>query len=126
MGMSIGSGASSSAANVAGASKWQNQRQNFNQLAQALQSGNLDAAKQAFSSLSSNSKTASDPNSPIAKLGQAIQTGDVNAAQQAFASLRAGHHHHHGADSQSSGVSSTSSPQLATAGSIGTTINTTA
>jgi len=114
------------ASHVTGASKWQSQRQNFNQLAQALQSGNLDAAKQAYSSITANSNMASDPNSPMAKLGQALQTGDVNAAQQAFSSLRSGHHHHHDASAQSAGSTSTSPLQPAGSGVIGTTINTTA
>lgn len=117
MGMSVSSSAMSS---VSGAGKWQQQRQDFNQLSQALKSGNLDAAKQAFSSLSAKSPTAAaDPNSLLGKLGQALQSGDIGAAQQAFASLRSGHHH--GATSQSA---TTSTPALATSGSVGTNVNT--
>jgi outer membrane protein assembly factor BamD (BamD/ComL family) len=101
---------------------WQQQRQNFNQLAQSLKSGNLDAAKQAFSALSSNSTNVSNPNSPLAKLGAALQTGDMNAAQQAFAALRTGHHHH-GDNSQ---AQSTPAMPLATSGSVGTQLNTVA
>ncbi len=120
MGMSI----SSASSGVSGAGMWQQQRQGFNQLSQALQSGNLDAAKQAFSALSAKSPTAAaDPNSPLGKLGQALQSGDVGAAQQAFAALRSGHHHHHDAASQSAAATSTPQPTLATTGTVGTNIN---
>ncbi|WP_334168710.1 hypothetical protein [Methylobacter sp.] len=118
--MSVSSSAMSS---VSGAGKWQQQRQDFNQLSQALKSGNLDAAKQAFSSLSAKSPTAAaDPNSPLGKLGQALQSGDIGAAQQAFSSLRSGHHHH-GATSQSA-TATAAAPTLATSGSVGTNVNT--
>jgi len=116
MGMSS---VSASSAAISGAGRWQQQRQNFNQLSQALQSGNLDAAKQAFSALSAKSPTAAaDANSPLGKLGQALQSGDVGAAQQAFAALRSGHHHH-----QNAAASSTPQPTLATSGSVGTNVN---
>jgi hypothetical protein len=121
MGMSI----SPASSGVSGAGMWQQQRQGFNQLSQALSSGNLDAAKQAFSALSAKSPTAAaDPNSPLGKLGAALQSGDVNAAQQAFAAMRSGHHHHH-QDAAASGSSGASSPapQLATSGSVGTNVN---
>jgi len=109
---------------ISGAGMWQQQRQNFNKLSQALQSGDLSAAQQAFAALSSKSPNASNPNSPLAKLGRALQSGDLNAAQQAFSSLRTGgHHHHHAVTDENSGVSAT---PLATSGSVGTTINTTA
>ncbi|MGZ4995122.1 MAG: hypothetical protein ACXV79_13275 [Methylobacter sp.] len=114
---------SSASSGVSGAGMWQQQRQGFNQLSQALQSGNLDAAKQAYSALSSKSSTAAaDPNSPLGKLGQALQSGDVGAAQQAFAALRSGHHHHDAA-SQSAAATSTPQPTLATTGTVGTNIN---
>ncbi|MGZ4957370.1 MAG: hypothetical protein ACXV8Q_19905 [Methylobacter sp.] len=124
MGMSIGG--SSSSMQVSGAGMYQQQRQNFNQLAQSLQSGDLSAAKDAFSTLAAKSPNASDPNSPLGKLGAALQSGDVKAAQQAFSTLRSGsHHHHHNAEaSASSGASPT--PQLATSGSVGTNVNTVA
>lgn len=121
MGMQI---PSSGASQVGGAGMWQQQRQNFSQLAQALRSGDLSAAQQAFSQLSANSPNASDPNSPLAKLGQALQSGDVKAAQQAFSSLHAGgghHHHHHSTSAQSSGAPA---PKLATTGLTGTNVNT--
>ena len=119
MGMSVG-GASSA---VSGAGMYQQQRQNFNQLSQSLQSGDLSAAKQAFSALSAKSSNATDPNSPLGKLGAALQTGDLKAAQDAFAALKSGHHHHHEATNQSASVSS-SPASLSTAGSVGTNVNT--
>jgi hypothetical protein len=122
MGMRIPS-ASSSTANVGGASAWQAQRQTFKQLSQALQAGDLTAAKSAFDALSAKSPNASDPNSPLAKLGQAIASGDVAAAQQAFSALRSGgHHHRHGTPAS---PATQSAPQsLATTGTVGTQVNT--
>jgi len=120
MGMSVSSASSA----VSGAGMWQQQRQNFNQLSQALKSGNMDAAKQAFASLSSKSSNASDPNSPLGKLGQALQSGDIGAAQQAFAALKSGHHHHHEASDQNTPASSATPTPLATSGSVGTKIST--
>ncbi|HEY8034367.1 MAG TPA: hypothetical protein VIF37_02115 [Methylobacter sp.] len=114
---------SASSAAISGAGRWQQQRQNFNQLSQALQSGNLDAAKQAFSALAAKSPTAvADPNSPLGKLAQALQSGDIGAAQQAFSALRSGHHHHRDQDA----ASQSATPSLATSGSVGTNINTVA
>lgn len=123
MGMRIPS-SSSGAANVGGASAWQAQRQNFKQLSQALQAGDLTAAKSAFDAISAKSANASDPNSPLAKLGQAIQSGDVAAAQQAFSAMRSGgHHHHHGATASQPAPQSAALP-LATSGTVGTQVNT--
>ena len=122
MGMRIPS-SSSSAGNVGGASAWQAQRQNFKQLSQALQAGDLTAAKSAFDSLSAKSPNASDPNSPLAKLGQAIQSGDVAAAQQAFSAMRSGGHHHHHAAAASQPAQNVALP-LATSGTVGTQVNT--
>lgn len=121
MGMSISSPSMSS--QVSGAGKWQQQRQDFNQLAQALQSGDLSAAQKAFSTLSANSPKAADPNSPLGKLGAALQTGDVKAAQQAFSALKSGGHHHHNAAADANS-SNAAIPQLATSGSVGTNVNT--
>jgi thioredoxin-like negative regulator of GroEL len=119
MGMQI---SSASTASVGGASVWQQQRQNFNQLAQALKSGDLNAAKSAFAALSANSPNAANPNSPLAKIGQALQSGDVGAAQQAFSAMRGGgHHHHHHAASM--GQAANAPPPLATSGSVGTIVN---
>ena len=117
----MGMGVSSATSAVSGAGMWQQQRSSFNQLSSALTSGNLDAAKQAFASLSANKPAATDPNSPLGKLGAALRSGDVNAAQQAFSALRSGHHHH-----GSGTPPATASSPLATSGTVGTNINTTA
>ena len=122
MGMGMGVGGATSAA-VGGASQWQQSRQNYNQLDQALKSGNLSAAQQAYTALSANSPNASNPNSPLAQIGQALQTGNLSAAQTAFSGLHAGHHHHKGTSSATSGTSASPAPSLATSGSVGTNVN---
>jgi hypothetical protein len=134
MNMSIPStGSSNSSQNVI-STNWQQRRQSFDALSQALQSGDLGAAQQAFSSLSSTFPPGitNDPNSPLAKLGQALKSGDLSAAQSAFAEIRghkghrAHHHHHHAAASQSTDPgqtnSATSNPG-STEGLIGSNIN---
>lgn len=84
-------------------------RQDFTQLANALQSGNLQGAQQAFSNLeqlqggqssssSGGSTTSATPGSgasstnPIANdfaaLGQALSSGNLNEAQSAFTQLK--------------------------------------
>ena len=122
MGMPINSVSSGSALQASGANNWQQRRQDFQALSQALQSGNLGAAQQAFSSLSSSfpAGVANDPNSLLAKLGQALQSGNLSAAQSAFSAM-CGHHHHHGG-----GLAQASAPTTSTAavlGSIGSNIN---
>jgi len=77
--------------------------QQFAQLAKAVQSGDLNAAQQAYASFTQTAAgkaAASDPTSPLgqalSQIGQALQSGDVNGAQQALSSLKPhGHHHHH-------------------------------
>lgn len=123
MGMSVGS--SASMLHASSTSMWLQNRQSFNQMSQALQSGNLADAQKAFSSLSANSPSASDPKNPLAQIGKALQSGDIKAAQQAFSTLRAGHHHQ-GAGTQAVAPSNSSQPPLATSGSIGTLLNTVA
>ncbi len=76
-------------------------RKDFNQLASALQSGDLSGAQSAYSSIqqllqdnqsSSNSITGSNGTSTIqndfATLGQALQSGDLSQAQSAFSQLQ--------------------------------------
>jgi outer membrane protein assembly factor BamD (BamD/ComL family) len=98
----------------------------FQQLGQALQSGNLSAAQADFATLQQNSPTSSATSSassgnPIAQafsqLGKDLQSGNISAAQQDFSNIQqdsqsqsiqtSGHHHHHhhgggGGDSSSS------------------------
>src|SRR5208337_4175079 len=95
--------------------------QDFESLANALQSGDLSSAQSAFSSLEQNlpgisqvlqsnssSSSSSTQTSPVAQalqsLQSALQSGDLSGAQQAFTSLEKalqstgsthrGHHHH--------------------------------
>src|SRR5580698_7094627 len=86
---------------------WQNPfqeiKQDFQQLASALQSGNLSGAQSAYSNIqqllqgnqgSSTSNTGSTSTgsntlqNDFAALGQALQSGDLSTAQSAFAQLQ--------------------------------------
>jgi iron uptake system EfeUOB component EfeO/EfeM len=93
----------------------QQQRTEFQQLTQALQSGNLTNAQNAFSALT-KSATSSGVQSlqltqDLSRLGAALQSGDFSKARQAYSSVQqnlarsnpiAVHHHraHHGGASQ--------------------------
>jgi hypothetical protein len=114
---------------------YQQSQNTFQQLTQALQSGNLTAAQSAFSALTqkapppaanANTSTPSSSNPMAADfqaLGQALQSGNLTGAQAAFTKLQSDaqaaqgaqsthkHHHHHGNDDSSSttGSASTSS-----------------
>jgi len=90
-------------------------RQEFQQLGEDLQSGNLSAAQQDFATLQQlgpqgNSTTSSAQSSnPIAQafnqLAQDLQSGNLSAAQQDYSNIQQdfqnqaqqaeGHHHHH-------------------------------
>jgi soluble cytochrome b562 len=90
-------------------------QQEFQQLGQDLQSGNLSAAQSDFATLQQlmpqNSSTSSaQSNNPIAQafsqLSQDLQAGNLSAAQQDYSTIQQdfqnqaaqmhGHHHHHG------------------------------
>ena len=84
-------------------SNYQNYRQAFSQLANALQSGDLDAAKSAYDTLKSS--PAAQGTGPFAQalqqIGNALDSNDLDGAQKALATLQQqqrthGHHHHHG------------------------------
>lgn len=86
------------------AAKMAQRKQDFQSLADALQSGNLSDAQKAFAQLQSDGvKTSQTQNSnsqssPLQALASALQNGDLSGAQQAFAQLQQGmkaHHHHH-------------------------------
>jgi DNA-binding FadR family transcriptional regulator len=104
-------------------------RTEFRQLAQALQSGDLSGAQQAFSNLqqimpnyqnttqgqSSNTISttgATTNNDFMQQLAQALQSGDLSGAQQAFSNLQQaiqGHHHgHHHGESTNTTATTTS------------------
>jgi hypothetical protein len=78
-------------------------RQTFGQLVQAIQSGDLSGAQQAYAALSDLQRQGPTSNSPFAQalsqIGQALQNGDIGGAQQALQSLaqqsQGTHHHHH-------------------------------
>ncbi len=132
---------------------WQNnlaqRRQDFKDLASALQSGDLSGAQKAFAAMqqsqpnfsattqTQNAQQASVQN-PLAAdfsaLGKALQSGDLTAAQAAFKQLQLDmqsvggarhHHHHHKASATTQNTASTtSSPSVgSTAGSSGSTQN---
>lgn len=109
----------------------QNQRQQlqqeFQQLGQDLQSGNLSAAQTDFATLqqigsNSNATSSTASSNPLAQafnqLGQDLQSGNLSAAQQDFSTIQQdmqsqasqmhGHHHHHhggGGNDQSNSIS---------------------
>ncbi len=104
---------------------YQQRRQSFEALAQALQSNDLSAAQQAYASLVQHTPGGTiPPNSPLAQIGQALQSNDLSAAQNAFATLQAGrhkHHHHHQGTPQpdpSATASSQPSPTTETSNTI--------
>ncbi|HUO24419.1 MAG TPA: hypothetical protein VMU61_02060 [Candidatus Aquilonibacter sp.] len=93
--------------------------QEFQQLGQDLQSGNLSAAQSDFATLQqsvspSGTGSATQSTNPITQafgqLGQDLQSGDLTAAQQDYSNLtqdlqnQSGqihhHHHHHGGGGQ--------------------------
>jgi hypothetical protein len=85
----------------------------FQQLGQALQSGNLSAAQTDFATLQNSPSTGStastSASNPVAQafsqLGKDLQSGNISAAQQDFSNIQQdtqsqstqaqGHHHHH-------------------------------
>jgi outer membrane protein assembly factor BamD (BamD/ComL family) len=99
-------------------SKFKQFKQEFQQLGQDLQSGNLAQAQSDFATLQQNSPSslqstaatsATTSSNPIAQafnqLAQDLKAGNVTAAQQDFSTIQqdfqnrraqgAGHHHHH-------------------------------
>jgi hypothetical protein len=110
----------------------------FQQLGQAVQSGNLSAAQSDFATLQQNSPSASatastSSSNPIAQaftqLGKDLQSGNISAAQQDFTNIQQdsqsqstqahGHHHHHhggGGGGSSSSSQSTLAQEFAQLG----------
>ena len=118
-------------------------RQSFQQLTQALQSGDLASAQAAYTTLIQNQPAqgangASNSRNPfqqgLASIGTALQSGNLSGAQQALQTLQGqmkgahhGHHHHHGSAGQSqqqtgsassSATSTTSSAPTASSPSV--------
>ena len=109
-------------------SKMKQFQQEFQQLGQDLQSGNLSAAQQAYSTIQQDvqqasphmhhhhhhlstgtSDTTSSSNNPLAQefstLGQALQSGNLSAAQTAYSTMQQ--------DLMQLGWTSASTPQTA-------------
>ena len=130
---------------------------NFQQLEQALQSGNLSGAQQAFAALqqlmpnlsASNQTQNGQINSSqslfrtgLNAIGQALKSGDLSAAKAAFTKLQQdiqsfnkghkGHHHLHNVDGSknfmpsSKGNSSLTNTSNINSKSVGSNINLTA
>ncbi len=101
----------------------------FQNLSQALQSGNLAGAQSAFAALqqsyqsqnptsssasSSSSTSSSNPiSTDLTSLGNALNSGNLSAAQTSFSQLEkdmqaqgGGHHHHHGGGGMGQAVQS--------------------
>jgi len=140
--MSVSGLSSSSFGNQAIQNQIQQFQQEFTQLGQDLQSGNLSAAQSDFATLQANapqgsnstnsfpissSTSSSQSSNPIAQafnqLSSALQSGNLSAAQQDYSTIQSdfqsqlaqsestpGRHHHHHA-SESSGSSSSSSSE---------------
>jgi hypothetical protein len=90
-------------------------RQEFQQLGQDLQAGNLTAAQSDYAQLqkieqqknSSTSQTSSSVSQVFSRLGQDLQSGNLSGAQDDFTEImkaiqngsQVHHHHHHGGGS---------------------------
>ena len=103
-----------SSSNASFISTFQQDRQAFNQLTSALQSGDLTAAQNAYNTLASS--PMAQGNGPFAQaiqeIGKDLQAGDAASladAQKVLSSLQQarGHHHHHHGGGEVSGASST-------------------
>lgn len=105
--------------------KLSQRKQDLQNLASALQSGNLATAQQAFALLqkdapninqsqnNQSSSQSSGQTTPLQALASALQNGDLSGAQQAFSQLQQNmkaHHHHH----KGSGSSQTNSASSVT------------
>ena len=126
MGMRIGNSGAASQTQGSGVASWQARQQSFQQLTSALQSGDIGAAQQAFSGLSSG--TGSKGTGPLAQLGQALQAGDLSGAQQALQTIQAnrGRHHHHRDSASTAGAGPVASSSSASQPAVGSLINATA
>jgi hypothetical protein len=83
MGMHISSSSAQSIYRMPYSVERTQRHQQFDALAQALQSGNANAANSAYAALVPSGSTV-DPNSPLGKIGSALQAGNLAAAQAAL------------------------------------------
>ena len=134
-------------------STYKQRQQDVQNLASALQSGDLPGAQTAFAALQKlrpggqtrNGQQGNSSTSPISRdfsaLGNALQSGDIAGAQSAFATLQkdvqslqhgqggspvGGHHHHHhhgGRTPEGTATPVSPSASSGTSTSTGTTIN---
>ena len=90
MGMSIHGGSYTAAETM----QWQQRRQNFDALSQAITSGNLAGANDALTKIKGLLPAGADikPDSFLGKLSSALQSGDMTAAQQLLASRQNQNH----------------------------------
>jgi len=86
MGMRIHGGGGGYSAGAQDA-QWQQRRQNFDALAQAISAGNLSNANDAYAKIMSSMPAGAqaNPNGFIAKVGASLQSGDITTAQQILA-----------------------------------------
>jgi soluble cytochrome b562 len=104
-------------------------QQNFQALVQAVQSGNLTAAQQAYATLTQNapqgaSTTAGGQANPfqqaISTIGSALQSGDISGAQNALQTMQQtmkshhGHRHHTAPDQDASNTAAPASTGIST------------
>ena len=133
-----------SGVSLASATSFQNPndpRQQLLQLAQAINSGDLTGAQQAYAQLtqtlgntSTSNSTSGIPSDPfsqaLAAIGQSLQSGSIQGAQQALASLQAqggrGHHHHGGGRHSDAGSNANASTTALTAPGTGANVDVTA
>jgi len=130
-------------ANSGAQSASQQQRNEFQQLSQSLQAGNLAGAQKAYSALTQNSSGSSatpsflaNQKSPLAQdfqaIGTALESGNLQGAQTAFAQLQKdastaqssqtqgasgahrGHHHHHASSIDADSSGSTAAASTTT------------
>jgi len=109
--------------NVQSQNKLQQFQQEFQQLGEDLQSGNLSAAQTDFATLQqvgpqglgNSPSTGSPVQQAFNQLSQDLQSGNISAAQQDYSNIQQdiqnqaphahGHHHHHGGGGEQSEMS---------------------
>ena len=116
MGMSIQSNPDvSGSQSTSSTATWQQRKQDFQNLSQALQSGNVDQAKTAYAQLVKDSPASAtkDPNGPLAQIGKSLQSGDIAGAQKAMSGMKSHHGgHRHSSSTSTSTSTSSSTPTL--------------
>ena len=113
-------------------SKTSTVQQEFQQVGQDLQTGNLTQAQSDFTLLSQNFTNSTQSNSTLSQafsaLGQALQSGNLTSAQKAYTTIQQDvqqlaskgvHHHHHHTQNTQSADTSSSNPLAQAFGSLG-------